>query len=272
MGPKNDHKIEHKVDVSGQSVHYTKAGKGKPLFMLHGWGGSTESWEPLTEHVDTKKHQVYALDMPGFGKSAKPKKAWTVEDYAQFFNKFVQKMYTKDKLKGNFDVVVHSFGGRVITKYMGKQIGKSPTKLVLIGAAGIKHPRTLKKKILQGVAKCGGAIFSLPGLKLFKRTAQKMMYKILRVHDYKNTSGVMRKTFLNVIDEDLTGLLEHINCPTLILWGKNDTYVPVKDAHTMNELIPHSELKVLADGRHGIHKTHAEKLGGWINTFLSAKV
>ena len=97
---------------------------------------------------------------------------------------------------------------------------------------------------------------------------QKILYKILRVHDYEKTSGVMRKTFLNVINQDLSGLLEHINCSTLVVWGKNDTYVPVSDAHHMHEKIRKSELHIIEDGRHGIHKTHAKQVGGWINEFL----
>ena len=259
-------------EIDGLNIRYKKKGRGKPLFMFHGWGGSSDSFDALTEHIDTKKHIVLAVDFPGFGGSDKPKKNWTVKDYSDFLGKFVQKMYTKHGLKGGYDVVVHSFGGRVMIMNSSSSKKQKLDKLVLIGAAGIKHPRTFKKRILQSVAKLGGGFLSIPGLKMFKKPAQKLMYKILRVHDYENTSGVMRKTFLNVIDQDLSGLLEHINCPTLILWGKNDTYVPISDAYMMHDKIKNSTLKIIADGRHGIHKTHAKKIGKWINEFLSVKV
>lgn len=242
-------------------------GKGRPVFMLHGWGGDITSWTALVEHLDLKSNHVFCLDMPGFGKSDDPGKPWKVEDYKSFFEAFVQKMYTQFKLKGSYNIISHSFGGRVTIK-LASEKGNKLNKIILIAAAGIRHPLSLKKRLFQKVAKCGTIICSMPILRIFKNSIRKIMYKLLRVHDYERTSGVMKKTFVNVINEDLTRLLEHIKCSALIVWGKNDTYVPVSDAHLMNKKIKNSKLKIIEAGRHGIHRTHAKTLGTWINKFL----
>lgn len=259
------------IEIDGMKIRYASIGSGRPLFMLHGWGGDLHSWKPLAGYLSKKKYKIFSLDMPGFGKSAMPKKAWCIADYSAFIEKFVQKIYTKYGLKGGYNVVVHSFGGRVILKLFETPGDlKSPTlnRIVFIAPAGIKHSLSFSKRVLQNIAKFGAGIFDLPPLRLFKRSARKLMYGILRVHDYENTSGVMRKTFLNVIGEDLTGNLEQINCPTLIVWGTDDTYVPVSDAYIMDDKIKNSSLKIIKGGRHGIHKTHAKEIGGWIDEFI----
>ena len=258
------------IEIDGMKIRYASIGLGRPLFMLHGWGGDLHSWKPLAECLSTSKYQIFSLDMPGFGESMAPKKAWYITDYSAFFEKFVQKIYTKYGLKGEYNVVAHSFGGRLILKLFEESANQIsiPSKLVLIASAGIKHPFSFQKRALQGIAKFGASIFSLPLLRGFKAAARKLMYKILRVHDYERTSGVMRKTFLNIIGDDLIGCLEQINCPALIVWGTDDTYVPVSDAHLMHDKISNSKLKIIKGGRHGIHKTHAKEIGGWIDEFL----
>lgn len=256
------------IEIDGLRIRYGTVGSGRPVFMLHGWGGDMNSFALLMECLDLKKYRIFLPDMPGFGKSSNPRKAWNLADYEKFFGKFVQKMYTKHKLRGEYDLIVHSFGGRVAIKLFAMQTDCKPRKLIMIAPAGIKHSLTFCKRICRNLAKLGVAVFSLPGLSVFKNGARKLLYKILRTHDYERTSGVMRKTFLNVISEDLAANLEQINCPTLIIWGTDDTYVPVSDAYFMNRQIKNSQLKIVKGGRHGIHKTHAKQLAKWICEFL----
>ena len=64
-------------------MHYEAAGDGeKTLLLLHGWGGSTESWIPVVRDFQ-KNFRVIAVDFPGFGKSPEPEKGWSVTEYAE---------------------------------------------------------------------------------------------------------------------------------------------------------------------------------------------
>ena len=144
-----------------------------------------------------------------------------------------------------------------------------PERLVIIAGAGIVRPLSMKVRVAGLAARFGKGVMSLPVLKKLAPLAQKVLYKVLRTHDYEKSSGVMRETFLKVIKEDLRDSTENIKCPTLIVWGERDSYVPVKDAYLMKEKIANSELHVIKDGKHGIHRTHAKKLAGWIAEFLN---
>lgn len=268
--------IDKKLKIDDLEISYFECGgdDGTPVFLLHGWGGSKESWIPLLENLDQKSSHYFALDLPGFGKTTEPSKAWAIENYVQFFENFVQKIYAQYNLEGGYDLIVHSFGGRMAILITSGQ-ENSPSRpflerLILIGAAGIKPKKTFKMILGQTLAKIG-KIFSK--VKIFEKAsliARKFLYKFLRAHDYEKTSGIMRETFLKVIAKDLRSRIHAIKNPTLIIWGEQDGAVPLADAKFMHEQIKGSILKTIKDGRHGIHKTHAEQVGKWINEFLNA--
>jgi pimeloyl-ACP methyl ester carboxylesterase len=226
----------------------------------------------LAELGMSKSHCLIAIDFPGFGESIEPEVAWNVSDYSKWFGLLVTGIYEKLGLTGDYDVMVHSFGGRVIIKYLSSLQEESvkPDKLVMIAAAGIKPNKTARLKMAALAAKTGKKVLSLPVLKWTAPAAQKVLYRVLKTHDYEKTSGVMRETFLKVIEEDLKDKIREIDRPTLILWGDQDSYVPVEDGKFMEQNIKGSSMKVIIGGRHGIHKTHAKELSVWIYDFITA--
>ena len=56
--------------------------------------------------------------------------------------------------------------------------------------------------------------------------------------DYNNSSPKMRAILSKVVNEDLKHVMPSIKCPTLLVWGKNDTATPLRDAEIMEKLIP----------------------------------
>jgi pimeloyl-ACP methyl ester carboxylesterase len=269
----------HKISIAGLNSSYLTIGSGKPIILLHGWGGNKDSWRLLIEALktidfDLKKFKLYALDLPGFGDTNEPPQGWNINNYANWLEKFLVKIYKHDGLQGDYSLIVHSFGGRMLMKLFDNQFEHEhgvakPDKLILIAAAGIKPTETIRIKIAKLVAKIGKSVLKLSVLNRLAPIAQKILYKTLRTHDYEKSTGVMRETFLNIINEDLKGSLDHITNPTLIVWGVRDSYVPVKDARIMHEKIVGSELHIIKDGKHGIHKTHAPQIAVWIKQFLN---
>lgn len=246
---------------------------GNAVFLLHGWGGSKESWKPLLDELGLDEVRCFvSVDFPGFGQSEEPSAGWDVGDYAHWFEHFVAAIYKSEQLSGDYDVIVHSFGGRVLLKLYAEDflhnLEARPDKLVLIAAAGVKHGKSLRVRVATLAARVGKTIMKLPLLRRLAPLAQKILYKALRTHDYEKSSGVMRESFLKVIDEDLKESIEGIHRPTMIVWGNEDSYVPVKDAYMMHEKIAGSELHIIEGGRHGIHKTHAKQVAEWVKVFL----
>ncbi len=257
-----------KIKLSGQEITFLEAGAGrKAVFMLHGWGGSKESFEPLLKKLAMQRH-FFAIDFPGFGDSPEPKKAWHMRDYAALFHEFVAAMVKEHEISEEIAVIVHSFGGRVIFKYLAREDAFPVEKLVLIAPAGIKHSASLKNLVVRVVARIGRLLLSIPFLGRIRNKVRNFFYRAIGSRDYEKLDGVMKETFGYVIKEDLKKNLRFVKSPTWIFWGKKDAYVPVADGKYIHKRVKDSKLTIFDDGKHGIHKTHAEQIASLVNKFL----
>ena len=118
----------------GVRVYYQEQGQGKPVLLLHGWGGNADSFAPVYQYISQKAH-AYAIDFPAHGRSETPQEPWCVGDFAQVTRAFIERM----NIRG-CDVIAHSFGARVVLKLAAAD----PTlfsKIVLTGGAGILPKR-----------------------------------------------------------------------------------------------------------------------------------
>ena len=63
------------TEINTLNIAYQVAGAGDVVLLLHGWGGEAASFQPVFDWL-AQSHTVYALDLPGFGKSQIPPTAW----------------------------------------------------------------------------------------------------------------------------------------------------------------------------------------------------
>ena len=49
-------------------MHHIRRGRGKPLLLIHGLGGSWKSWSPILDGL-TAEREVIAIDLPGHGET-----------------------------------------------------------------------------------------------------------------------------------------------------------------------------------------------------------
>lgn len=256
---------EKNIYIQGIRVNYKTIGSGKPVLILHGWGGSSDTWRIFLEQHDQKDIMLIAPDLPGFGKSQEPQHAWHVQEYMQFVVDFMNALGIQ-----KWTTIAHSFGGRITFKLESRYPEKTEA-LILIAVAGIKHKKSVKVIIGNSLAKLGKVVFSLPILDKLESVSRKILYKGLREKDYISTTGVMKETFKNVIEEDLTRYISEIKKPTMVIWGTEDSYVPLADGYYIHEQIKGSVIEVIHGAGHGIHKKMPKRLYQIISHFISHK-
>lgn len=203
--------------------------KEKDILLLHGWGGSSESFRAVFEFF-SKNYRVTAVDFRGFGKSPPPPYPYSVSDYAGEIAQFLIEHNIKKT-----HIIAHSFGGRVAIE-LCKNFPHLIDKLVLTSSAGIKPKRTLKYYI--NVLRYKLARFLNKDLSKFGSK------------DYKKTDGIMKAVFVKAVNYDQTKLLKDIKAQTLLIWGENDTETPLYMAKMMNRLIKNSRLIIFKDTGH----------------------
>lgn len=231
--------------VNGIRINYEQKGEGDLIVLLHGWGSNIKLFANLIDLL-SKKYMVVAMDMPGFGESAEPPSAWCVDDYVEFVIDFL-KDYDTDKVM----LLGHSFGGRVIIKLNScKNLPFSITKVILVDSAGILPPKSNKKSFRTYYYKIGKAVLSMGIVQKIAPDALENFRKKMGSADYAAASPLMRQVLVKVVNEDLEPLLPNIKCPTLLVWGVNDTATPLSDGEKMEKLIPDAGLVKLENAGH----------------------
>ena len=225
----------------GVRMYYEVSGEaGKPLLLLHGWGGKCESFLPVARDF-SKTHTVYSVDFPGHGRSDEPDEPWSVTEYMEYIRAFLREVGVE-----RTDIIAHSFGGRVAI-LLAATYPQLVDRMVLTGAAGIPPKKTGKKtmksrvyRLLRGIARSGAARALLGE----ERTAlwQEALVQKFGSRDYRALTPSMRQTFNRVIGQDLTDCLPKIKASTLLIWGEDDTETPLWMGRLMEEKIPDAGL------------------------------
>ncbi len=253
---------EKKIFINGLKINYKIAGQNSPILILHGWGGSSDSWVEVGKILAKEKFKVIIPDLPGFGKSETPPRPWSITDYAKWTIDFVSSQNLKE-----ISLLGHSFGGRIAIK-LTTQYSEMIKKLILCSAAGIKLEPEFETKIIFWLAKIGNAIFAPKPLKRLKDFARNFFYIFLRHKDYVKADGTMRETIKKVLEEDLLPDLPKIKAKTLIIWGEKDKIVPIKYAYIFKEKIKDSKLEVIPKVGHAPNLEVSVKLAQVIINFL----
>lgn len=249
-----------KAIVDGLAIEYKDEGTGPTLVLLHGWKDSLHTFDKIVPML-TDDFRVVRLDLPGFGQSETPKKAWTVEDYAKCVAACIKKIEITP-----FAFIGHSLGGRIVLKGMGEDILHAE-RAVLIASAGVARRKTARNHFFYIVAKIGKVFMSVPPLSFFKDGLRKKMYAAAG-SDYLD-AGDLKQTFLNVIEEDLSRMAEKVSAPTLLVWGENDTETVAADGKRLAKLMPDATLRVISRTGHYVHHAHAEDVAQLIRAHLT---
>lgn len=99
------------VIVQDEIVHYEVLGRGKPLIFLHGWVGSWRYWIS-TMQAASISFRTYAIDLWGFGDSAKQANLYTLDQQVNLLDSFMQEMGI-----GKIAMIGHGLGAVVAMLY-----------------------------------------------------------------------------------------------------------------------------------------------------------
>lgn len=252
------------LNIDGLDINYISEGEGKNLIVLHGWGCNIDTVMPIV-NILKEKYRVYAIDLPGFGKSREPERVMNSFDYVEIVRGFMKKLNIK---RATF--VGHSFGGK-LSIIMGSKYPTEVEKIVLIDSAGLIPKRGLKYYF---------KVYSFKLLRFFYKklffwmTDEKKMerfYKKFGSDDYQDSSGIMRKILVTVVNENLKPLLKEIKASTLIIWGDMDMDTPLYMAKTMEKEIPDCGLVVLEGTGHYSYLDDYHKFGLILKAFLGGE-
>ena len=248
--------------VDGLLTSYSRIGKGKAVLLLHGWGDSQQTFSRLVKDLSAK-YEIITVDLPGFGASQSPDKAWQLEDFSNFLNEFVRKA----KIGSLYAIVGHSNGGAIAIQALASKQLKSE-KLILMASSGIRTGSSLRKIIFQIIAKTGNlATIWMP--ERYRLALRKSLY---------NTAGSdylavphMEETFKNIVRRDGQKEASELNLPVLLIYADGDNDVPLSHGKIYDRIIKDSKLVIIPEAGHFVHHDQPEDVYKEIVGFLNAK-
>ena len=231
------------ITCCGMKLNYIDKGEGPVVLLLHGWGASVDSYKGIINALRDKCRLV-ALDFPGCGQSALPEKPLDINDYIALVMEFCSALKIRDPI-----LVGHSHGGRVIMKLACSSFRK-PKEIVFIDAAGIKPKFSFKKWCKVRTFKTVKWFLTLPIIRNYTKETLQKARNHFGSSDYNQAPEVMRKTLVNLVNDDMTAYLDGIKASTLLIWGDNDTATPLYMAKKIEKIIPDCGLCVIKGTGH----------------------
>lgn len=223
-----------------QKMAYTQFGSGDTVFLwAHGWGHNRMAMEAIARSLPHLGTHIL-IDFPGFGESPLPATDWTITDYAQYLQHFLNTIKAKKIIW-----VGHSFGCRVGIKLAALYPDRLH-QLILIAAPGLPRTRPLYQTVYYFLR-----VRLFKGLKMFlwKDIWKEALRQKFSSPDFNN-AGPLRPIFLNAIREVLADDAKKIHCPTLLICGSEDSETPPDMSVRYKNLIPNAALLILDNFNH----------------------
>ena len=253
------------VTVGGRRTVVATAGRSSDpaLILVHGFGGSTFGWRHVMEPLAASGWYVVALDLPGFGLAEKGwGQSYAHESQAGFVLSVMDQMNIQDAV-----IAGHSMGGNVVS-WVAALAPERVRGLALIDAA-IALPATNRNT-------AAATALSLPPLRRAARIlirsafteatfgellssafAVKSAATPETIRGYAAASrlpewdaallGIIRDASANALPSSIAEIADRRDAPipTLILWGADDSWVPLSAGESLRDALPAATYVVL---------------------------
>ena len=268
------------MSLSGGAIAYTLAGSGPALLLIHGLGGTRQTWRHLIAPL-ARNHTVIAPDLPGHGQSDPPAGDYSLGAHACSLRDLLLALGHR-----RATIVGHSLGGGVALQ-TAYQFPERTDRLVLISSGGFGAEVTpmLRAATLPGAETVVAGLSSIPaGLTrslfgvvpgLIGRSDGQVLSDVLRGLSDTQQRQAFLQTARTVIDwrgqtvsaTRQLGLLTDV--PLLVAWGADDKTIPPRHHHALAERVKHAVTVEIADAGHYPHETAPLQVLSAMETFLA---
>ena len=262
-------------------IHYVKAGEGPAVILIHGLGASLSVWRDNIE-VLAQNNTVYALDLPGHGKSDKPLDiGYDAVSGAHFLYKFM------DELSIPRATLIGNSGGGLVTAICALIYKQRVERLMLVDSAGLG--RSMAWFLRFESVPLIGEFLQLPNVRTPKNLVKTIFYNPVPVDDpivrelisvRKNPAA--KKAVLKAVRSaiNLWGLrrnvvvldkLNHLAAPLMIVWGREDMVIPVSHAYSAAKVLPSAQVHVIPYCGHWPQLEKAPEFNSLIAEFIAQR-
>jgi pimeloyl-ACP methyl ester carboxylesterase len=221
------------VQINNIEMYYEEYGVGKPLVLLHGFGGCAQNWHPFSAKL-SERHRLIVVDLRGHGHSTNPENKFTHREAASDVFLLLEKLGV-----GHFSAMGISSGGMTLL-HMATSQPKRIDSMVLISATS-QFPDQAR------------AIFRRASFGNMPQEVQRMYRECAKRGDVQIRQLI---TQFNAFHKDYDDMnftaqtLSTITARTLVVHGDRDHLFPVEIPVSIYRSIPDAALWIIPGGDH----------------------
>jgi len=280
--------LEYSVESVGRrggriSALFAGDPDAQPLMMLHGLGGTKSSFLPLVPAL-ARHYRVIAIDLPGFGSSAKPRGVYDAKWFARRVFTFMDQLDIDDALfAGN------SMGGRISLE-MGML---EPDRVRAIAALcpataffqrpGLWVVKLLRPELAFAASRIprGRVVEGLKQLFADSSRVEPEWYEAA-VDDFMQIwrsprarmafSAAARHLYLDepMGERGFYTRLAALDCPSLFVFGKHDPIISPQFSHKVHKALPNARVAVWKDSGHVPQIEHPMRTAAMLEDFYGS--
>jgi len=238
-----------------REIRYDRLGQGEPLIIVHGTPWSSFNLRHLIRRLSVE-YEVFFYDLLGYGQSSKEEGEVSLDIQNQVLDALIDLWGLN-----NPTVIGHDFGGAVAlrTHLINKRDFR---KIVLIDPVALSP---WGSPFFSHVAQYQEAFIGLPDKiheAIVRSYIETAMHTQLDEETLNRTvspwtSKEGKAAFYRQIGqadsrytEEIQSSYKRISKPTLIVWGREDTWVPIERGRKLHRMIPNSAFRVVEDCGH----------------------
>lgn len=272
--------------IHGYRRAYRIAGSGPAILLIHGIGDNSTTWSPVHRTL-ARRFTVIAPDLLGHGQSDKPRADYSIAAYANGMRDLLSVLQI-DRVT----VVGHSLGGGVAMQF-AYQFPQLVERLILVGSGGVTKDVNIGLRLasLPG----GGEALALLRLPLVLPTLQTAgrvlgtvvgstgvgrdlpnMLRILADLPEPTASAAFTRTLRAVVDwrGQVVTMLDRCylteSVPVQLIWGAQDSMIPVSHAALAHAAMPGSRLDIFPQSGHFPFHDHPDRFVGIVEEFIGS--
>lgn len=233
----------HSVSVDGEKLNYqlhhgTQRPAGPPLVLVHGAGGNLMHWPGELRRL--AGHTVYALDLPGHGKSGGTGRI-EIGAYAEVVREFAEALALPA-----FVLSGHSMGGAIAIEFALRYPGRL-AGLILVGTGAKLR---VAPQILTGILDDFQETTALLAQWTHGEHVDPNLLRLYTRRLCEVAPQVIHDDFVACDAFDRRADVARIATPTLILCGDADRMTPVKYSQFLHEQIAGSQVVIVPGAGH----------------------
>ncbi len=275
MSGMTDWVLGRSYSFRGQAVRYDVMGEGRPMVFLHGTPFSSYVWHRIAQDF-AQSQQVFVFDLLGYGQSEQ-RDGQDVSLGVQ--NDLLAELLVHWRLDRP-DVVAHDFGGTTALRshLLNRREFHSLTLIdpVALAPWGIGFDRHVRshEAAFQGLpADMHQAILSTYIRGAFARplSDDELSPYLQPWLDARGQAAFYRQLvqFDQRFTDEIEGRYGEVRCPTLILWGEEDRWLPIEQGRRLSTLIPAARFRPVPGSGHLMQEDAPEAMLAEIFGFLA---